>query len=123
MSYILSAGGEIQKYMRKGPLMILESTTYPGTTDEVFSHVRGKGSSSTKTSCSRSHPSGSIRVSAVSDTQFKGCRAFEGFTEVSAFLIRRSSIPFTALIGRVAEHANSGEHVPRDQHRHGERDG
>lgn len=36
MSYILSAGAEIQKYMRKGQLMILESTTYPGTTDEVL---------------------------------------------------------------------------------------
>ena len=36
MSYILSAGGEIQKYMRKGQLVILESTTYPGTTDEVL---------------------------------------------------------------------------------------
>ena len=36
MSYILSAGGEIQKYMRPGQLVILESTTYPGTTDEVL---------------------------------------------------------------------------------------
>jgi UDP-N-acetyl-D-glucosamine dehydrogenase len=36
MSYILKAGGEIQKYMRKGQLVILESTTYPGTTDEVL---------------------------------------------------------------------------------------
>jgi len=36
MSYILTAGGEIQKYMRKGQLVILESTTYPGTTDEVL---------------------------------------------------------------------------------------
>lgn len=36
MSYILSAGGEIQKYMRRGQMMILESTTYPGTTDEVL---------------------------------------------------------------------------------------
>ena len=36
MSYILSAGGEIQKYMRRGQLVILESTTYPGTTDEVL---------------------------------------------------------------------------------------
>ncbi len=36
MSYILTAGGEIQKYMRRGQLMILESTTYPGTTDEVL---------------------------------------------------------------------------------------
>jgi len=36
MSFIMSAGGEIKKYMRRGQLMILESTTYPGTTDEVL---------------------------------------------------------------------------------------
>jgi UDP-N-acetyl-D-glucosamine dehydrogenase len=36
MSYILAAGEEIQKYMRRGQLIILESTTYPGTTDEVL---------------------------------------------------------------------------------------
>ncbi len=36
MSYILTAGGEIQKYMRRAQLIILESTTYPGTTDEVL---------------------------------------------------------------------------------------
>jgi len=36
MSFILAAGGEIQKYMRRGQLVILESTTYPGTTDEVL---------------------------------------------------------------------------------------
>lgn len=36
MSYIMAAGEEIQKHMRKGQLIILESTTYPGTTDEVL---------------------------------------------------------------------------------------
>lgn len=36
MSYILASGAEIQKYMRRGQLVILESTTYPGTTDEVL---------------------------------------------------------------------------------------
>ncbi|MGI8641301.1 MAG: nucleotide sugar dehydrogenase [Pyrinomonadaceae bacterium] len=36
MSYILAAGEQIQKYMRRGQLMILESTTYPGTTDEIL---------------------------------------------------------------------------------------
>jgi UDP-N-acetyl-D-glucosamine dehydrogenase len=36
MSFIIAAGEEIQKYMRRGQLMILESTTYPGTTDEVL---------------------------------------------------------------------------------------
>ena len=36
MSYIIAAGEQIQNYMRKGQLVILESTTYPGTTDEVL---------------------------------------------------------------------------------------
>ena len=36
MSYILASGAEIQKYMKKGQLIILESTTYPGTTDEIL---------------------------------------------------------------------------------------
>ena len=36
MSYILSAGEEIAKYARRGQLIVLESTTYPGTTDEVL---------------------------------------------------------------------------------------
>ncbi|HEY0080548.1 MAG TPA: nucleotide sugar dehydrogenase [Pyrinomonadaceae bacterium] len=36
ISYILAAAGEIQKRLRQGQLIILESTTYPGTTDEVL---------------------------------------------------------------------------------------
>jgi len=35
MSYIVSACQEIAKYFHKGMLVILESTTYPGTTDEI----------------------------------------------------------------------------------------
>jgi UDP-N-acetyl-D-glucosamine dehydrogenase len=35
MSYIVSACEEIAKYMHPGMLVILESTTYPGTTDEL----------------------------------------------------------------------------------------
>src|ERR687884_80868 len=34
ISYILAAASEIQKRLRRGQLVILESTTYPGTTDE-----------------------------------------------------------------------------------------
>ena len=36
MSYILASGAEIKKHMRPGQLVILESTTYPGTTDEIL---------------------------------------------------------------------------------------
>ena len=35
MSFIVSACGEIAKYFSPGKLVILESTTYPGTTDEL----------------------------------------------------------------------------------------
>jgi UDP-N-acetyl-D-glucosamine dehydrogenase len=35
MSYIVSACGEVAKYFHPGMLVILESTTYPGTTEEV----------------------------------------------------------------------------------------
>lgn len=36
MSYIIAAGDEIREHMRRGQLIVLESTTYPGTTDEVL---------------------------------------------------------------------------------------
>src|SRR5437763_1666325 len=36
VSYILAAAEQIQKNVRRGQLIILESTTYPGTTDEVL---------------------------------------------------------------------------------------
>ena len=36
VSFILSAAEAIQKRLRRGQLVILESTTYPGTTDEVL---------------------------------------------------------------------------------------
>jgi UDP-N-acetyl-D-glucosamine dehydrogenase len=35
MSFIVSSTEEIAKYLRPGTLVILESTTYPGTTDEL----------------------------------------------------------------------------------------
>ena len=36
VSFILAAAEQIKKYLRRGQLIILESTTYPGTTDEVL---------------------------------------------------------------------------------------
>ncbi|MCP4549126.1 MAG: nucleotide sugar dehydrogenase [bacterium] len=36
ISYIVAATDEIAKYISEGTLVILESTTYPGTTDEVI---------------------------------------------------------------------------------------
>lgn len=36
MSYVIAAVEEIAKYLHKGMLIVLESTTYPGTTEEVI---------------------------------------------------------------------------------------
>ncbi len=36
VSFILNAVGQIKKYLRPGHLIILESTTYPGTTEELI---------------------------------------------------------------------------------------
>ena len=36
ISYIMAAAGEIKGRLRRGQLVVLESTTYPGTTDEVL---------------------------------------------------------------------------------------
>jgi len=36
MSYIVDTSVTIQKYLRKGQFVSLESTTYPGTTDEIL---------------------------------------------------------------------------------------
>jgi UDP-N-acetyl-D-glucosamine dehydrogenase len=39
ISYILSVTGEICRYLHRDQLIVLESTTYPGTTDEVIQPI------------------------------------------------------------------------------------
>jgi UDP-N-acetyl-D-glucosamine dehydrogenase len=43
MSYIVNASEEIAKYLHAGMLIILESTTYPGTTDELVRPILERG--------------------------------------------------------------------------------
>lgn len=44
ISYILNTGKAIALFMRKGVLVVLESTTYPGTTEDELRHVLEEGS-------------------------------------------------------------------------------
>lgn len=44
ISYVLNTGRSIAPHLRKGSLVVLESTTYPGTTDEDLRDVLEKGS-------------------------------------------------------------------------------
>lgn len=43
ISYIISAAEQVASHSRKGQLVILESTTYPGTTEEVVLPILEKG--------------------------------------------------------------------------------
>src|SRR6266436_141963 len=44
ISYILDTGKNIARHLKKGTLVVLESTTYPGTTDEDLREVLEIGS-------------------------------------------------------------------------------
>ena len=44
ISYIIATGEAIAPHLHKGILVVLESTTYPGTTDEDLKQVLEKGS-------------------------------------------------------------------------------
>lgn len=45
ISYIKCSAEEIAKYMQKGCIVVLESTTYPGTTEELIKPILEEGSS------------------------------------------------------------------------------
>ena len=44
ISYVRDAAVEIAKYLRQGTMVVLESTTYPGTTEELIKPILEKGS-------------------------------------------------------------------------------
>lgn len=44
ISYVESSAKEISKYMKKGTMVVLESTTYPGTTEELIKPILETGS-------------------------------------------------------------------------------
>ena len=44
LSYVLDTGRAIAPHLRRGTLVVLESTTYPGTTDEDLRAVLEEGS-------------------------------------------------------------------------------
>lgn len=44
ISYVRSSTEEIAKYLTKGTMVVLESTTYPGTTEELLKPILEKGS-------------------------------------------------------------------------------
>jgi UDP-N-acetyl-D-glucosamine dehydrogenase len=43
LSYVVATAESVAKYLRRGQLVVLESTTYPGTTDEIVRPVLERG--------------------------------------------------------------------------------
>jgi UDP-N-acetyl-D-glucosamine dehydrogenase len=43
LSYVVAAVEQVSRYLRRGQLVVLESTTYPGTTDEVVRPMLERG--------------------------------------------------------------------------------
>ena len=61
LSIVNRAAEEVAKRLRKGHLVVLESTTYPGTTrEEILPRLEASGLTSARTSISPSRPSASI---------------------------------------------------------------
>ncbi|MGI6091333.1 MAG: nucleotide sugar dehydrogenase [Saccharofermentanales bacterium] len=44
ISYVASSTREVSKYLKKGSMVVLESTTYPGTTEELLKPILEEGS-------------------------------------------------------------------------------
>lgn len=44
ISYVRNSAIEVSKYMKRGTMVVLESTTYPGTTEELVKPILEKGS-------------------------------------------------------------------------------
>ncbi len=44
ISYVKGSAEAISKYLKKGSIVVLESTTYPGTTEELLKNILEKGS-------------------------------------------------------------------------------
>ncbi len=44
ISYVKNSGIEVAKYLKKGSIVVLESTTYPGTTEELLLPILEEGS-------------------------------------------------------------------------------
>ncbi|MDP8253632.1 MAG: nucleotide sugar dehydrogenase [Candidatus Kaelpia aquatica] len=43
ISYVIAAAEELKKYLKKNTIVVLESTTYPGTTEEIILPLLSKG--------------------------------------------------------------------------------
>ena len=129
MSYIVAACQEIAKYFHPGMLVILESTTYPGTTDEVVlpmleSPERKVGRDFFLCFSPERVDPGNPKYQTANIPKVVG-GSTPACTEVGALFYAQALADSGAGEfhpgGRDGQAAR--EHLPHDQHRAGERDG
>ena len=129
MSYVIAAAEAIGRHAHPGMVIVLESTTYPGTTREVLLPLllRARPRRSARTSSSRSVRSGSIPATRLSDDQHA-----EGRRRHHAGVHRGRHRPLLDLHrehrrGLVTRGRGAGqaarEHLPLGEHRARQRDG
>jgi len=58
MCYVVASAKEIHRYLRDGQLIVLESTTYPGTTDELLKDILESETDDTSEQVSEAHEQG-----------------------------------------------------------------
>ena len=130
MSFILSATEQLAKYMHKGMVVVLESTTYPGTTREILLPKLGEANGLKvgedwflAFSPERVDPGREDFTTLNTPKVVGGITA--ACAEVAAGLVRWShpAHPYGLVCRSRRDGETAGEHLPHDQHRHGQRNG
>jgi len=104
MSFVVQATEEVRRRLRKGQLIILESTTYPGTTDELMKVELEKTGLKCGTSSSRSARSASTRATRSTASRTRR-------SSWAAWTRRRASSPTSSTARRSTR--SSGSPAPR----------
>ncbi len=129
MSYIVSAVEEIAKYFHPGLLVILESTTYPGTTDELLLPTFEKEGLQAGEdfflcfSPERVDPGNPVYQTSNTPKVVGGVTP--ACTEMGRLFFAQAldTVVPVSQYSRGRDGEAAGKHLPHDQHRVGERDG
>ena len=126
VSFILAAAEEIKKRLRRGQLVILESTTYPGTTDEVLLPMLEETGLKLDEDFLLAFSPERVDPGNPEFQTHNIPKVVGGVTDDSTETRRLSLFPdrergpFSQFGARRRNRKAPGKHVPGSQHRHGE---
>ncbi|MCK7510610.1 MAG: hypothetical protein MZV70_45495 [Desulfobacterales bacterium] len=134
MSFIVHAVEDIKKRLRAGQLVILGSTTYPGTTHELFAaDPRGRAASRSASTSpvafapERVDPGQPVASQTRNMPKVVGGMRPPRCTDLGAGVCPAKVFDTVVPVSRLHRGRRDGqaarEHLPRDQHRPGQRAG